>query len=204
MSLFKQLASKPWERKGVIGGLDPEGVFDTSPERVALSFFLAVASVIFSLLAVSYVIRMSLPDWAPLAEPSQLWVNTGLLIISSILFQWARNIANAGKQKNLLTAFIGGGVFALLFILGQILTWNSLQAAGYFMTSNPANSFFYLLTGLHIVHLLGGLWVWSKSSIRLLSGGKPEDFRLSIELCTVYWHFLLIIWLIMFAVLSNT
>jgi cytochrome c oxidase subunit 3 len=171
---------------------------------VALSFFLAVASVIFSLFAVSYVIRMSLPDWTPLAEPSQLWANTGLLIISSILFQWARSIANAGKQKNLLTAFIGGGVFALLFIAGQVLTWNSLQAAGYFLTSNPANSFFYLLTGLHIVHLLGGLWVWSKSSIRLLSGGKPENLRLSIELCTIYWHFLLIIWLIMFAVLSNT
>jgi cytochrome c oxidase subunit III len=204
MSLFKQLTEKSWERKGVIGGLDPEGVFDSPPERVALGFFLTIASVIFSLLAVSYVIRMSLPDWTPLAEPSQLWLNTGLLVISSVLFQWARNIANAGKQKNLMAAFIGGGVFALLFIAGQVLTWNSLQAAGFYLTSNPANSFFYLLTGLHIAHLLGGLWVWSKSSIRLLSGSKPEDLRLSIELCTLYWHFLLIIWLVMFAVLSNT
>lgn len=204
MNLFKELTEKPWERKGVIGGLKPEGVFESSPERVALGFFLTVASVIFSLLAVSYVIRMSLPDWTPLAEPSQLWLNTGLLVISSVLFQWARNTANAGKQKNLMTAFIGGGVFALLFIAGQMLTWDNLQASGYFMTSNPANSFFYLLTGLHIAHLLGGLWVWSKSSIRLISGGKAEDLRLSIELCTVYWHFLLIVWLIMFAILSNT
>ncbi|MEX0965083.1 MAG: cytochrome c oxidase subunit 3 [Pseudohongiellaceae bacterium] len=204
MSVFKQLTEKSWERKGLIGGLNPEGAFESPPERVALGFFLTIASVIFSLLAVSYVIRMSLPDWTPLAEPSQLWLNTGLLVISSGLFQWARNTANAGKQKNLSIAFIGGGVFALLFIAGQILTWESLQAAGYFMTSNPANSFFYLLTGLHIVHLLGGLWVWSKSSIRLLSGGKPEDVRLSIELCTLYWHFLLIVWLVMFAILSNT
>ena len=147
---------------------------------------------------------MSLPDWTPLAEPSQLWLNTGLLVISSVLFQWARNIAKAGEKKNLITAFVGGGVFALLFIAGQMLTWESLQAAGFFMTSNPANSFFYLLTGLHIAHLLGGLWVWSKSSIRLLSGKEPEEVRLSIELCTLYWHFLLIVWLVMFAMLSNT
>ncbi len=204
MSLFKQLTDKPWERKGVIGGLRPEGVFESPPERVALGLFLTVASVIFSLLAVSYVLRMSLPDWTPLADPSQLWLNTALLVISSVLFQWARNTANAGKQKNLMTAFVGGGVFALLFIAGQMLTWDNLQASGYFMASNPANSFFYLLTGIHIAHLLGGLWVWSKSSIRLISGGKPEDLRLSIELCTLYWHFLLIVWLIMFAMLSNT
>jgi len=204
MSLFKTLTDKPWERKGVIGGLDPEGAFESPPERVALGFFLTIASVIFSMFGVSYIIRMSLPDWTPVAAPAQLWLNTGLLVISSVLFQWARNTANAGKQKNLMTAFIGGGVFALLFIAGQMLTWEGLQAQGLYVASNPANSFFYLLTGLHVAHLLGGLWVWSKSSIRLLSGSKPEDVRLSIELCTVYWHFLLIVWLIIFAVLSNT
>lgn len=204
MSLFKQLTEKPWERKGVIGGLNPEGAFESPPERVALGFFLTIASVIFSMFGVSYVIRMSLPDWTPLAEPAQLWVNTGLLIISSVLFQWARSTANAGKQKNLMTAFIGGGVFALLFIAGQMLIWGDLQDSGFYVASNPANSFYYLLTGLHIAHLLGGLWVWSKSSIRLMSGSKPEDVRLSIELCTLYWHFLLIVWLVIFAVLSNT
>tara|TARA_B110000858_G_scaffold89247_1_gene103134 strand:- start:54970 stop:55584 length:615 start_codon:yes stop_codon:yes gene_type:complete len=204
MSLFKQLSEKPWERKGVIGGLNPEGAFESPPERVALGFFLTIASVIFSMFGVSYVIRMSLPDWTPLAEPSQLWLNTALLVISSVLFQWARNTANAGKQKNLGVTFIGGGVFALLFIAGQMLIWENLQASGFYVASNPANSFYYLLTGLHIAHLLGGLWVWSKSSIRLLSGGKAEDLRLSIELCTLYWHFLLIVWLVIFAVLSNT
>ena len=56
----------------------------------------------------------------------------------------------------------------------------------------------------HALHLLGGLWVWSKSLIRLLSLAEPQDVRLSIELCTLYWHFLLIVWLVMFAILSNT
>jgi cytochrome c oxidase subunit III len=204
MSLFKQLTVKPWERKGVIGGLKPEGVFDTSPEKVALSFFLVVASVIFSLFTVSYVVRMELPDWRPLAEPSQLWLNTGLLVISSILFQWARNISARGEQKNIMTAFIGGGLFAILFIAGQLMTWENLQEGGFYMSSNPANAFYYLLTGLHAVHLLGGLWVWSKTSIRLLSGRETKDVKLSIDLCTLYWHFLLIVWLVLFAILANT
>ena len=204
MSLFKAVTAKPWETKGVIGGLRPEGTFDASPERVALIVFLVVASIIFSLFSVSYFIRMELPDWAPLTEPTQLWLNTGLLVISSGLFQWARNISKTESQKNIMTAFIGGGVFAILFIAGQMLAWSTLQASGNYLATNPAISFFYLLTGLHAVHLLGGLWVWSKSSIRLMSGGKIEDIRESIELCTLYWHFLLIIWFIVFAILSNT
>lgn len=204
MSFFKQITEKSWERKGVIGGLKPEGAFDTSAEKVGLSMFLVVASVIFSLFTVSYFIRMELPDWQPLSEPGQLWLNTGLLVMSSVLFQWARNISRTGSQKNLMTTFIGGGVLAVLFIAGQLMTWGNLQDGGYYLTSNPANAFYYLLTGVHAVHLLGGLWVWSKSSIRLLSGAEAKEVKLSIELCTLYWHFLLIVWLVMFAILANT
>lgn len=204
MSFLKHVTDKPWERKGVIGGLEPEGAFDTDAERVALVVFLVVATVVFSLFTVSYFIRMELPDWQPLAEPTLLWFNTGLLVVSSILFQWARNIVGREEQRNLMTAFVGGGVFALMFIVGQLLTWQYLQAQGLYVNSNPANAFYFLMTGLHAIHLLGGLWVWSKSSIRLLSGGEPKDVKLSIELCTLYWHFLLIVWLALFAVLANT
>jgi cytochrome c oxidase subunit 3 len=204
MSLFKKLAHKPWETKGIIGGLRAEGAFEAAPEKVALVIFLGVASILFSLFTVSYFMRMELPDWTPMSDPAQLWFNTGLLVISSVLFQWARNISKRDSQKNIMTAFIGAGVFAILFIAGQLVSWGNLQAAGFYVASNPANSFFYLLTGLHGLHLLGGLWVWSKSSIRLITSGKPDDIRLSIELCSMYWHFLLIVWLIMFAILSNT
>ena len=204
MSIFKSVTVKPWERKGVIGGLEPEGAFDSPNEKVALSIFLVVATVVFSLFTVGYILRMELPDWRPLSEPAQLWFNTALLVISSILFQWARNITKGDGEKNVRIAFYGAGVFAILFIVGQLITWNSLQSAGYFIVSNPANAFYYLMTGLHAIHLLGGLWVWSKSLIRLLSGGEPKDIKLSIELCTLYWHFLLIVWLVLFALLSNT
>jgi cytochrome c oxidase subunit 3 len=171
MSLFKSVTNKPWERKGIIGPLRPVGAFDVEAEKVALSFFLVVVGVIFSLFTISYFIRMELPDWTPLAEPSMLWINTGMLIVSSIMFQWARNILNRG---------------------------------GFYLASNPANSFYYLMTGLHGVHLLGGLWVWSRTSIKLLSGAEPKEVKLSVELCTTYWHFLLLVWLVLFGILANT
>ncbi|GIT21954.1 MAG: cytochrome-c oxidase [Gammaproteobacteria bacterium] len=204
MSFFKTITTKPWEKKGVIGGLDPEGAINAPNEKVALSVFLVVISVVFSLFTVGYFLRMELPDWQPLSEPGQLWFNTGLLVLSSVLFQWARNIVNSESSKHLTAAFIGGGFFAIFFITGQLVIWSNLQDAGYYMTSNPANAFYYLMTGVHAVHLLGGLWVWSKSSIKLLSGSEAKSLKLSVELCTLYWHFLLIVWIVLFAILSNT
>mgnify|MGYP003324153310 FL=1 len=204
MGLVKTVTEKPWERKGVIGGMVPEGTFATEAERVALTFFLVIATVVFSLFMVSYYLRMELPDWEPLSEPTQLWFNTGLLIASSVLFQWSRNIVVRGHTRNLYTSFFGAGVLAILFIVAQMVTWNDLQAGGFYLTSNPAIAFYYLLTGLHALHLIGGLWVWSKCAIRLISGGEPKEVRLSIQLCTIYWHFLLLIWIVLFAILANT
>jgi hypothetical protein len=105
MSFLKSITTKPWERKGVLGGLEPEGAFESANEKVALSIFLIVASVVFSLFTVGYILRMELPDWRPLSEPNQLWFNTGLLIASSLLFQWAKNITQKADDKNLKLAF---------------------------------------------------------------------------------------------------
>jgi len=204
MSFVKQVTSKPWERKGIIGPLRPEGAFAAPPEKVALAFFIMVVGVIFSLFTVSYFIRMELPDWTPLAEPGQLWFNTGLLVISSVLFQWTRNMLKRGETRNLRTALLSGGIFAIAFVAAQLMVWNGLQAQGITISSNPADSFFYLLTGLHGAHMLGGLWVWSKTSIKLFSGAAPNEIKLSVELCTIYWHALLVVWLVVFAILSNT
>ncbi|MFM1895654.1 MAG: hypothetical protein RLZZ385_728 [Pseudomonadota bacterium] len=204
MSLLKQITHKPWERKGIIGPMRPVGVFPVEAEKVALGFFLMVIVVVFSLFTVSYFLRMEMPDWTPLADPGQLWFNTGLLVISSVLFQWTRNSIRDGQDKNVKLGLLSGGLFAIGFILAQWLVWQDLQSQGYYLASNPAAAFFYLMTGLHAVHLIGGLWVWSKSSIKLLSGAEPKAIRLSVELCTIYWHFLLLVWLVVFGILANT
>ena len=82
--------------------------------------------------------------------------------------------------------------------------WQQLSASGYFLTSNPANAYFYLITALHGVHLLGGLWVWARATGRVWRGTELGEARLSVELCTVYWHYLLLVWLVLFTLLLTT
>jgi cytochrome c oxidase subunit 3 len=88
--------------------------------------------------------------------------------------------------------------------LGQLVAWQQLNATGYFMAGNPANSFFYLLTALHGLHLLGGMWVWGRTTMRLFAGADARSVRLSVELCAVYWHYLLFVWVGLFALLLST
>jgi cytochrome c oxidase subunit 3 len=100
---------------------------------------------------------------------------------------------------------LGGGSFAFAFLVGQLLAWQQLVDLGYFAASNPANGFFYLVTSLHGLHLLGGLVAWGRTAEKVWSGGvAPVKIRLSVELCAAYWHFLLVVWLVLFALLLFT
>ena len=102
------------------------------------------------------------------------------------------------------TGLIAGGLFTFCFLAGQLWVWQQLNDSGYFVAANPANAFFYLLTALHGLHLLGGLWVWAKTTAKAGRGGAVEEVRLSVELCTVYWHYLLLVWLALFTLLLST
>ena len=76
---------------------------------------------------------------------------------------------------------------------------------GYYADANPANAFFYLFTTFHGLHLMGGLIFWGRTTSKLLkSDNKLENLRHSIELCAVYWHFLLIVWLVLFGLMLFT
>ena len=94
-----------------------------------------------------------------------------------------------------------GGVLTFAFLTGQLYVWQQLVDLGYYANTNTANAFFYLLTALHGLHLLGGLVAWGRSVFRMRRGSSATDLRLSVELCTVYWHYLLMIWLVLFGLL---
>ena len=76
-------------------------------------------------------------------------------------------------------------------------------ASGYLVASNPANSFFYVLTGLHVLHLLGGLVALARTAGHAWAGALAKT-RLGVELCAVYWHFLFVVWLILFGLMLST
>ena len=89
------------------------------------------------------------------------------------------------------------------FLGGQLVAWHQLTASGFLVTGNPSNSFFYLLTGVHGLHILGGLVALARAAPAAWDGGRPELLRLRIDLCTMYWHFLLLVWLGLLALLTG-
>jgi cytochrome c oxidase subunit 3 len=205
--LARKLTAKPWERSAVPEELEAGSTAGLPPAKIGLWALLAVVTSLFGLFISAYYMRMEHAhgDWNPLAVPRQLWLNTALLMMSSAAMQWARGAASHAQMDRVRTGLTAGGVLAWAFLAGQLLAWRQLSASGYFMASNPAVAFFYLLTAVHGLHLLGGLFVWGKTMVRMRRAGvELVDLRLSVELCTVYWHYLLLVWLVLFAVLLST
>ncbi len=147
---------------------------------------------------------MGLADWRSLPKPWLLWPNTAMLILSSVALQLACVSARRGRIDGLRVDLLAGGIFAFAFLAGQFLACQQLVALGYFSATNPANAFFYLITALHGVHLSGGLVALGWTTAKVWRGVEVDQVRLSVELCAVYWHFLLLVWLVLFALLLFT
>ncbi len=205
--LARRLTAKPWEAPGSLEDVEAGGRISLPPAKIGLWILLAVITSLFGLFISAYWMRMQHAhgDWSPLAVPRLLWLNTAVLILSSAAMQWARGAARRAQAERVRIALVAGGVLALAFLAGQLLAWRQLSASGYFIASGPAIAFFYLLTGVHGLHLLGGLFVWGKTVVRMAHPGvELLDVALSVELCTVYWHYLLLVWLVLFALLLST
>lgn len=202
--LRQTLNSQPWEANDPLENQPGRGVLNVDPAKVGLLSFIAVVTSLFALFLSAYMMRMKLGDWLPLAEPNLLWLNTAILVLASVAFQLTRGAARRGQPLTVKVGLAVGGTCTILFLLGQLIAWQQLNASGFFLTSNPANSFFYLLTALHGLHLIGGMWVWGRTTTRMLTGADARSVQLSVELCTVYWHYLLLVWIGLFALLLST
>jgi cytochrome c oxidase subunit 3 len=205
--LLKQsFNTQPWVAEQVSDTAHHGPFGDSSNTKlIGLTTLLAVVTSFFALILSAYALRMELGDWVPMTEPQLLWTNTLMLIVASGVFQWTRNAAVNGQQGRLQPGLLITGVLTLGFVLGQYVAWQQLQSSGQFITSNPSNAFFYFLTGAHAVHILGGLYVWARATIKVVLGtGEAVTIRRSIELCTIYWHFLLVVWLVLFGLLLST
>jgi len=178
--------------------------FSVSNEKFGLRLFLTVVSSLFLLLIISYKIRMGLADWHSLPQLTLLWINTAILGISCIGFQRAKLAASQNQLDKVKFNLLFGGLLTCVFLIGQVMVWKQLSTMGFYLENNPANSFFYLITGLHGLHLIGGLIAWSNTSIQLFCNNHHSNLSSSVELLTIYWHFLLAVWLILFTIIVMT
>ncbi|TDI59014.1 MAG: cytochrome-c oxidase [Alphaproteobacteria bacterium] len=204
MNIFQKLAVKPWSDDAHVD-MTVEGGFHATPAKVGLRFFLFVVSVLFFLLTAAYFMRKGMIDWVKLPLPPLLMVNTMVLVAASFALQWAKNSGRDGNLKNLRLGLVLGGVLTIGFLVGQMMVWEDLSALGYFAATNPSNAFFYLFTGLHGLHMVGGLVAWGRAtSSAWRSDADVEQLTQRTDLCAAYWHYLLLIWLYVFGLLIIT
>jgi cytochrome c oxidase subunit 3 len=199
---------KPWIEQQAVEGVPSGPSFRMSTGKVGLGVFLAVATSLFALTVCAYFMRMMAGDWRTFVFPSVLWLNTGMLILSDLAMRSARGSARRSDIPRVRRGLAVAGICTLAFLVGQIWAWQQLNASGYFggvpggaIAATPANSFFYLFTGLHGAHVLGGLWFWGTTTQRAWRSTDAARIRASVDLCTVYWRYLLLVWLVLLALL---
>jgi cytochrome c oxidase subunit 3 len=199
----QRLGAKPWLEEGVMVDLREESTSSLPAAKIGLGVFLAVVGSLFALFISAYSMRMNMVDWRALPLPRLLWFNTGVLVLSSVALQWAHMAARRNDIDGVIVGLCAGGASAVIFLVGQLLAWRQLNVAGYFLASNPANSFFYLITAVHGLHLMGGLVALGRTTAKVWRGAELTQVRLSVELCAIYWHFLLLVWLVLLGLLTG-
>ncbi|TWG81087.1 cytochrome c oxidase subunit 3 [Cupriavidus gilardii J11] len=182
-----------------MGPLDGRGQIGS----VALWVFMGVVTSLFSLFVVAYGLRMDSPDWVPLALPWQVWLSTALLAAGGMAMTRSARQAAGGHRAMATRSLIAGGMAALAFVVSQGWAWASLADAAVVPAAHPSASFFYLLTGMHALHVLGGLVVWGVAWRALARWHlPPAALALRIRLLARYWHFMLAVWLVLLAALG--
>jgi len=200
--LFGTLAEKPWEKEqAAIDTYHPGKTFNLSKQTSAVIVIFGVSTVLFSLILTGYL--YTIPpgqDTKFLFKPNLLWVNTIILFFVTYFFSKITKDLKKNDITNVKKNLILVGGLSYLFLFGQILFWYQLMQGEKFVSTNSYFSSFYVFTAIHGLHLLGGLFFWGKvcSKILKLKDNEITSQKKSISALSLYWTFLLIVWLIFF------
>jgi len=211
MKWLNVITNKPWEPGQEATNTFVHDNSSDAAKETAFRFLLAVITVVFFLFTITFLQRSQSYDfqalageiWLPFNDLTALWRSSFLLLGASISLalglRQARNLNAPFTLVTLLSAIL----FSLAFLFSQIDIWQQLNSQGYGLTSNPANSYFYLLTAVHGIHMLVGLYVLLNVSFRLLLDKFQTDTYTSLRLTANYWHFMLGIWCFLFVLLTR-
>jgi cytochrome c oxidase subunit 3 len=174
------------------GGDGSSGLFgDTN--RLGMLAFMGTVSMLFIGFTSAYIVRRASADWRPLRAPGLLWLNTAILLASSLTLETARQRLRGWDLQGARFFVAATGFLGLLFVVGQLGAWRILGSQGVFLASNPHSSFFYMLTGIHAVHLLGGLVWFSAVAMRMRQMAYAPGTD-ALGLIALFWHFLSALW----------
>lgn len=203
--LFGALSDKPWEKKQMeTDNHHPGKTFDISLQMSAVIVIFGISTVLFTLVVTGYL--YSIPasqDTQYLLKPNLLWINTLILLFVAYFFNKITSDLEKNKSEKIKSNLLLIGFLSYLFLFGQILFWFQLMESGNYVSTNNYFSSFYIFTALHGLHLLGGLFFWGKtfSKVNKLKIEKIIDEKKSVDALSLYWTFLLIVWIVFFLIM---
>jgi cytochrome c oxidase subunit 3 len=172
--------------------------FRIHPKKVVLWVSMVSIVMIFAALSSALMVRQGEGNWNYFKMPPMFWITSGLILLSSVTMQWSLVSLKRESFPNLVTGLWITALLGVAFLAGQFIGWMELVNMGVFFRDNPSNSFLYILTGLHGLHLIGGLiaviWVLVKAILFRYRANK----MLGVELCATYWHFMGALWIYLF------
>jgi cytochrome c oxidase subunit 3 len=180
-----------------------------SPERYRIGVLVGIASILmmFTALASAFIVRSGMPttvDWRGGQMPTFVYLSTALIVLSSLTFLRARSSLAHSEEAGYRLWLTVTLLLGLGFLAAQLLAWRQLVVAGVYLASNPHSSFFYVLTGLHAIHLTGGILalaylVWF---VRRARGPESDVKRRALtDAVGIYWHFMDVLWVFLFLLL---
>jgi len=202
---FGSLSDKPWEKKQMENDDSHQGkTFNISLQTSAVIVIFGMSTVLFTLVLTGYL--YSIPtsqDTRYLLKPNLLWLNTLILLFVAYFFNKITKDLKNNKFEKIKSNLLIVGFLSYIFLFGQIFFWFQLMASGNYVSTNNYFSSFYIFTALHGLHLLGGLFFWGKvfSKVNTLKKANIINEQKSINALSLYWTFLLIVWLVFFLIM---
>jgi cytochrome c oxidase subunit III len=161
-----------------------------------LYLLLVSSAVVFLALVTAFLMRRSgAADWVTIPKPRILWVNTVLLVVSSVCVELARERLKLRDRVDFNRWWTAATGLGVLFLAGQALAWQQLRAAGLFIASSPSAAFFYVLTATHAAHVVGAVAALVYVEVQAVRFRLGPAKRTGIDVTAVFWHFLDAMWL---------
>ncbi|HEV7699489.1 MAG TPA: cytochrome c oxidase subunit 3 [Pyrinomonadaceae bacterium] len=203
------------------GGRDPGGgpgpndretpqqdAFVPEKSRVLTAFLLVIVMMTFGGLTAAYVViaTNNTAEWQPFSLPIQVWISTAILLASSITYHLGKTRLDASERESAKKWLVATTVLGAAFISSQLLTWLELRNRGFYLSGNPYSGFFYILTAVHAIHVLGGIIALASVLLRVwyptANDAEMLKRRSIAQVVGWYWHFMGGVWIVLFVLLG--
>ena len=180
---------------------EPRRPMAMNPRKFALWLFMITVVMIFAALTSAYIVRQGEGNWMLFKLPLELWVTSGIILLSSATMHWGYLSAKKDELEKVKIAISLTTLLGIAFLVGQVYVWNALVEQSVFFVGNPSGSFLYVLSGLHGLHLVSGVIFLIIVLISTLKYKVHSKNLNQLQMCATYWHFLDALWIYLFVFL---